>query len=169
MPATSISCSLPAANRKVFIVARGEEPGSEQKLLRAGADKVESPIAWATENGRGILDPDAGGATFPAGTGHEGGGGIGRWRRLWWALPLLSRGCRCRTLGIRQNLNLILVAIKRADGEMLFNPSHETPILVEIPSSPGVCGKTWTPWRRWCCEDGIAISGQPSAFSKRTG
>src|SRR4030042_6841541 len=31
--------------------------------------------------------------------------------------------------GIRQNLNLILVAIKRADGEMLFKPSHETPIL----------------------------------------
>jgi voltage-gated potassium channel len=31
--------------------------------------------------------------------------------------------------GIRQHLNLILVAIKRADGEMLFNPSHETQIL----------------------------------------
>jgi voltage-gated potassium channel len=31
--------------------------------------------------------------------------------------------------GIRQNLNLILVAIKRADGELLFNPSHDTPIL----------------------------------------
>ena len=31
--------------------------------------------------------------------------------------------------GIRQKLDLILVAIKRADGEMLFNPSHETPIL----------------------------------------
>ncbi|MGO8763051.1 MAG: potassium channel family protein, partial [Desulfobaccales bacterium] len=30
-------------NPKLFIVARGEEPGSEQKLLRAGADKVESP------------------------------------------------------------------------------------------------------------------------------
>ena len=31
--------------------------------------------------------------------------------------------------GIRQKLDLILVAIKRADGEMLFNPSHDTPIL----------------------------------------
>jgi voltage-gated potassium channel len=31
--------------------------------------------------------------------------------------------------GIRQKLDLILVAIKRAEGEMLFNPSHETPIL----------------------------------------
>ena len=31
--------------------------------------------------------------------------------------------------GIRQKLNLILVAIKRLDGEMLFNPSHDTLIL----------------------------------------
>ncbi|MBU4354032.1 MAG: TrkA C-terminal domain-containing protein, partial [Proteobacteria bacterium] len=31
--------------------------------------------------------------------------------------------------GIRQKLNLILVAIKRNNGEMLFNPSHQTPIL----------------------------------------
>ncbi len=30
-------------NPTLFIVARGEEPGSEKKLLRAGADKVESP------------------------------------------------------------------------------------------------------------------------------
>jgi voltage-gated potassium channel len=28
--------------------------------------------------------------------------------------------------GIRRDLDLILVAIKRADGEMLFNPSHNT-------------------------------------------
>ena len=28
--------------------------------------------------------------------------------------------------GIRQNLDLILVAIKRADGDMLFNPTPDT-------------------------------------------
>ena len=31
--------------------------------------------------------------------------------------------------GLRQKLDLILVAIKRADGEMLFNPTLETLIL----------------------------------------
>src|SRR5665647_1477210 len=33
-------------NPGLLIVARGEEPGSEQKLLRAGADKVESPVSY---------------------------------------------------------------------------------------------------------------------------
>jgi voltage-gated potassium channel len=31
--------------------------------------------------------------------------------------------------GIRQQYELIVVAIKRADGEMLFNPTPETPVL----------------------------------------
>jgi voltage-gated potassium channel len=43
------------------------------------------------------------------------------------ASPLL--GVPLQDSGIRQKLDLILVAIKRADGEMMFNPSHDTAIL----------------------------------------
>ena len=38
-----ITLTARSLNPKLYIVARGEEPGSQQKLLRAGADKVESP------------------------------------------------------------------------------------------------------------------------------
>jgi voltage-gated potassium channel Kch len=38
-----ITLTARSLNPDIFIVARGEEAGSEQKLLRAGADKVESP------------------------------------------------------------------------------------------------------------------------------
>ena len=33
--------------------------------------------------------------------------------------------------GIRQNYNLIIIAIKKPDGSMLFNPSFETAIMPE--------------------------------------
>ncbi|MFP4390992.1 MAG: cation:proton antiporter regulatory subunit [Desulfococcaceae bacterium] len=37
-------------------------------------------------------------------------------------------GIKLMDSGIRQNFNLIIVAVKWADGEMHFNPSPETPI-----------------------------------------
>ena len=61
-------------NPNLFIVARGEEPGSEKKLLRAGADKVESPYRdGRAENGPDHPAPHRGDLY---GTGHEGGGGL---------------------------------------------------------------------------------------------
>jgi voltage-gated potassium channel len=38
-------------------------------------------------------------------------------------------GLALRDSGIRQKLNIIVVAIKRASGEMLFNPSPGTQIF----------------------------------------
>lgn len=113
-------------NPDLFIVARGEEEGSETKLLRAGADKVESPYRMGGQKmAHTILHPTV--VTFMELAMKEG---------VEWSMeeivvgqssPLL--GVPLADSGIRQKLNLILVAIKRADGEMLFNPSHETPIL----------------------------------------
>ena len=113
-------------NSKLFIVARGEEPGAEQKLLRAGANKVESPYHMGGQKmAHTILHPTV--VTFMELAMKEG---------VEWSMeeiavgqtsPLL--GVPLKDSGIRQKLDLILVAIKRADGDMLFNPSHETPIL----------------------------------------
>ncbi|MGB8992578.1 MAG: NAD-binding protein [Desulfobaccales bacterium] len=113
-------------NPQLFIVARGEEPGAEQKLLRAGADKVESPYHMGGQKmAHTILHPTV--VTFMELAMKEG---------VEWSMeeiavgqtsPLL--GVPLKDSGIRQKLDLILVAIKRADGDMLFNPSHETPIL----------------------------------------
>ena len=113
-------------NPHLFIVARGEELGSEQKLLRAGADKVESPYYMGGQKmAHTILHPTV--VTFMELAMKEG---------IDWSMEEIAVGQTSSLLGvplsdsgIRQKLDLILVAIKRADGEMLFNPSHETPIL----------------------------------------
>ena len=113
-------------NPKLFIVVRGEESGSEKKLLRAGADKVESPYQMGGQKmAQTIMRPTV--VTFMELAMKEG---------VDWSMEEVAVGRTSALVGvpladsgIRQKLNLILVAIKREDGEMLFNPSHETPIL----------------------------------------
>jgi voltage-gated potassium channel len=113
-------------NPHLFIVARAEEFGSEQKMLRAGADKVESPYQMGGQKmAQTIMRPTV--VTFMELAMKDG---------VDWTMEEIAvgqdsplQGVPLADSGIRQKLNLILVAIKRADGEMLFNPSHETPIL----------------------------------------
>ncbi|MFH1003572.1 MAG: TrkA C-terminal domain-containing protein, partial [Chloroflexota bacterium] len=113
-------------NPSLFIVARGEEPGSEKKLRRAGADKVESPHQMGGQKmAQAIMRPTV--VTFMELAMKEGVDWTMEEIAVGPASPL--QGVLLADSGIRQNLNLILVAIKRANGEMLFNPSHETPIL----------------------------------------
>jgi len=113
-------------NPQLFIVARGEEPGAQQKLLRAGADKVESPYEMGGRKmAHTILRPTV--VTFMELAMHEG---------VEWSMEEIRVGETpsmigqpLKDSGIRQKYNLIVVAIKRADGEMLFNPTPETPVL----------------------------------------
>ena len=113
-------------NPNLFIVARGEDLGSEKKLLRAGADKVESPYQMGGQKmAHTILHPTV--VTFMELAMKDGVDWTMEEIAVGQASPL--QGVPLEDSGIRQKLNLILVAIKRADGEMLFNPSHETPIL----------------------------------------
>ncbi|MFZ5447813.1 MAG: potassium channel family protein [Thermodesulfobacteriota bacterium] len=113
-------------NPDIFIVARGEEPGSDKKLLRAGANKVESPYQMGGQKmAHTILHPTV--VTFMELAMKEG---------VEWSMEEIAVGQTSPLLGvpladsgIRQKLDLILVAIKRADGEMLFNPSYNTTIL----------------------------------------
>jgi voltage-gated potassium channel len=113
-------------NPHLFIVARGEGDGSEKKLLRAGADKVESPYQMGGQKmAQTIMRPTV--VTFMELAMKEGVEWSMEEIAVGQASPLL--GVSLKDSGIRQKLDLIVVAIKRADGEMLFNPSHETPIL----------------------------------------
>ena len=113
-------------NPNLLIVARAGEEGSEQKLLRAGADRVVSPyhigglriahtvlkpavvdfLEFATKSGNFELQMEeivvGEDSAFANKTIHEAG--IGR------------------------ELGVIVVAIKRKDGEMKFNPVHNTRI-----------------------------------------
>ena len=113
-------------NPKLRIVARASEEGAEQKLLRAGADKVISPyhlgglriahtvlkpavvdfIEFATKSGNLELQMEE--------------------IRVKESSHILDRSLdEC---GIRKNLGIIIVAIKRSTGEMEFNPTSTSVI-----------------------------------------
>ncbi len=120
-----ITLTARSLNPGIFIVARGEEPGSQQKLLRAGADRVESPYEMGGRKmAFTILRPTV--TTFMELAMHEGVEWSMEEIRVGEASAMI--GQPLKDSGIRQKYNLIVVAIKRADGEMLFNPTPETPI-----------------------------------------
>jgi voltage-gated potassium channel len=113
-------------NPSLKIVSRAGEPGSEQKLRQAGANEVISPYELGGQRmAQTILRPtvvdfmevalgegiDLSLEEIPVGGGSDI---IGK--------PL-------KESGIRQQLDLIIVAIKRADGAMIFNPQPNAPIL----------------------------------------
>ncbi len=113
-------------NPKLFIVARAGEEGSEQKLLRAGADKVVSPyhigglriahtmlkpavvdfIEFATKSGNIDLQMEE------------------------VEIKATSRlvGKTLDESGIGRELGIIIVAIKKPNGEMKFNPTFRSAI-----------------------------------------
>lgn len=115
-------------NPDLMIVARAGEEGSEQKLLRAGADRVVSPyyigglriahtvlkpavvdfIEFATKSGNIDLQIKE----INVGEGSE----------------LLGK--TLDQSGIGRDLAIIVVAIKESGGEMKFNPTFRTAIEV---------------------------------------
>jgi voltage-gated potassium channel len=110
-------------NPKLYIVARAEEQGAEQKLKRAGADKVESPSEMGGRKmAHTIMRPTV--TTFLELTMQEGVDLSMEETVVGAASSLI--GLALKDSGLRRDLDLIVVAIKRADGEMLFNPSPET-------------------------------------------
>lgn len=116
--------SARSMNEKLIIVARSGTDGSEQKLLRAGANKVVSPYhIGGTRIAHAMLKPAV--VDFlELATQSE---------NLELQMEELTVGegssFAHRTLndcGIRRELNVIIVAIKRIGGHMEFNPTADT-------------------------------------------
>jgi len=108
-------------NPDLFIVTRASEESSERKILRAGADRVVSPyITGGIRIANSILKPAV--VDF-----IEFATKIGN-LELQLEEILLDKGSILseRTLvdtGIGRDLEIIIVAIKRPDGTMEFNPN----------------------------------------------
>jgi voltage-gated potassium channel len=125
-------------NTGLLIVARAGEEGSEQKLLRAGADRVVSPyhigglriahtvlkpavvdfIEYATKSGH--IDLQIEEITIQEGSGL--------------AMQTLDQ------CGIGRDLGIIIVAIKQKSGEMKFNPTFRT--IIEAGDTLIAVGET---------------------------
>lgn len=120
-----ITLTARSLNPHLFIVARGAEPGSEQKLLRAGADRVESPYELGGRKmAQAILRPNV--TTFIELAMKEE---VDLSMEEIPVAPTSSLvGVALKDSGIRQQLNIIVVSIKRAGAEMIFNPSPGTQI-----------------------------------------
>ena len=121
-----IVLSARSLNPAIDIVARADEAEAKQKLLRAGADRVESPYEMGGRKmANAILRPTV--TTFME---------LAFTEELEWSMEEIEVGAGSSLVGValkdsglRQKLDLILVAIKRKDGEMLFNPTLETHLL----------------------------------------
>ncbi|MGM0452865.1 MAG: potassium channel family protein [Thermodesulfobacteriota bacterium] len=111
-------------NPDIFILARADKDATKTKLFAAGANRVESPYdIGAISMAQRVLRPS-----------------VSNFIDLVFAYnrkdiqmdeipvdpasPLVNQ--MLKDSGIRQQYNLIIIAIKKPDGDILFNPSHES-------------------------------------------
>jgi len=110
-------------NRDIYILARAGEEGSEKKLLSAGADKVISPFhIGAMRMAHAILRPAV--WDFIEMTTLD--------KTMDLAIEEIKicEGCRfegetLRESNIRRYFDAIIIAIKKPQGEMIFNPDPD--------------------------------------------
>ncbi len=108
------------------IVARASQEGSKSKLKAAGADTVESPYEMgAASMAHRIIRPTVT-SFLDLAFEHK------RRDIQMEEIPVSESSelvnVMLKDSGIRQNYNLIIIAIKNPDGEMMFNPSFEAVI-----------------------------------------
>jgi voltage-gated potassium channel len=118
-----IAMSAHFLNKDLFIVARAESEGAERKLLRAGASRVVSPYAIGGHRvAQAVLRPNAMDfielATRSAHLELQ-------IEEIELRKGATFVGMSLKDSPIKSELGIIIVAIKRPDGHMLFNPIPE--------------------------------------------
>ncbi|MEJ2363688.1 MAG: potassium channel protein [Deltaproteobacteria bacterium] len=112
----------------LFIIARAGRIGSEKKLLQAGANHVVSPHQiGGYRMAQALLRPNV--TEFIDFATHDPGAGMGMEEISVKPHSKLTDVALVDS-GIRKELDLIIVAIKKADGTMLFNPASHTTIQI---------------------------------------
>lgn len=116
-----ITMSARLLNEKLTIVARAEEDGADKKLLRAGANRVISPyVIGGHRVAQAVLRPAVMDFLELA------------MRQDYLELQIEEidvmagsalAGTQIKDTGIRRDLGIIVVAVKRGDEPMMFNPA----------------------------------------------
>lgn len=113
-------------NRKLHIVARAVEEQAEPKLIRAGANRVVAPTIIGSQSmARSLLRPAI--ADFMESIVAE------NLDLIFEEIPVQDNSkylnLMLKETDISTTLNILIVAIRRKAGEMIFQPSAETRIL----------------------------------------
>jgi voltage-gated potassium channel len=113
-------------NPNLTIVARAGDEGSEQKLIRAGADRVVSPYyIGGLRIAHTVLKPAV--VDFIEFATKSGNIDLQMEEIIMQEGSELV-GCTLDECGIGRDLGIIVVAIKQGSGEMRFNPTYKTAI-----------------------------------------
>ncbi|MEK7196901.1 MAG: NAD-binding protein, partial [Nitrospirota bacterium] len=113
-------------NPNLFIVARAGEEGSEQKLIRAGADRVVSPYhIGGLRIAHTVLKPAV--VDFIEFATKSGNIDL-QMEEITIQDASALAGQTLDECGIGRDLGIIVVAIKKTSGDMQFNPTYKTAI-----------------------------------------
>lgn len=119
-----ITMSARGLNPSLFILSRADEEQTEKKLLRAGANKVFLPyLIGGQKMANSIIKPAV--TDFLDFTVHNRNMGL-EMEELGVGEKSLLNGRTLVESGIRQEMDVIIVAIRKKEGEMRFNPSSQT-------------------------------------------
>lgn len=119
-----VTLSARQLNPDLFVIARSAEEQAEKKMIAAGADKVVCPYRMGAHRmAQTILSPTV--TDFIELTLMDTS------RDIQMEEMSVDRSSKLTDValqdsGIRQDLDLIIVAVKKAAGDMLFNPSSQT-------------------------------------------
>ena len=118
--------SAKGLNPRLFVAARAAEEGAEEKMRRAGANAVFAPYSITGHRlAQSLLRPHV--VQFLDFTTKDVGEDIAIEQvRVSESSEMVSR--TIREMQLRKVVGVIVMAIRRADGEMIFNPPADTPV-----------------------------------------
>jgi voltage-gated potassium channel len=116
--------SAKGLNPKIYVAARAAEEGAEEKMRRAGADAVFAPYSITGHRlAQSLLRPHV--VQFLDFTTKDIGEDIAIEQvRVSEASHLATKTIREMQLG--RDVGVIVMAIRKADGQMIFNPPADT-------------------------------------------
>jgi voltage-gated potassium channel len=118
--------SAKGLNPRIYVAARAAEEGAEAKMRRAGADAVFAPYAITGHRlAQSLLRPHV--VQFLDFTTKDVGEDIAIEQvRVAEASEMVSR--TIREMQLRKEVGVIVMAIRKADGRMMFNPPADTAV-----------------------------------------
>src|SRR5689334_17231974 len=118
--------SAKGLNPRIYVAARAAEEGAEEKMRRAGADAVFAPYAITGHRlAQALLRPHV--VQFLDFTTKDIGEDIAIEQvRVAESSEMVSR--TIKDMQLRKEVGVIVMAIRKGDGRMMFNPPAETAV-----------------------------------------